>query len=128
MSEQVQQTPSVPPKKKRNARRVKRTVKRIVKWVVWIAILAVAAFFGYRYYLDKTTENTAASTTSYVSASAMRGSLDKSIYGTGMIQAANQPTVTVQTDGKLAELRVDIGDEVKQGDILAVLQNDDRSP
>ncbi len=125
MSEQVQQTPSVPPKKKRNARRVKRTVKRIVKWVVWIAILAVAAFFGYRYYLDKTTENTAASTTSYVSASAMRGSLDKSIYGTGMIQAANQPTVTVQTDGKLAELRVDIGDEVKQGDILAVLQNDD---
>ena len=42
-----------------------------------------------------------------------------------MIEAASQPVVSIQTDGTLSELRVDIGDEVKEGDVLAVLENDE---
>ncbi len=125
MSEQVQQSPTAPQKKRRNTRRTKRMVKRIVKWIVFLAILSAIGVLGYRYYLQQTVVDAAASTTSYVSSAVLRGSLDKSIYGTGMIEAASQPTVTAKTDGKLAEMRVDVGDEVKKGDILAVLSNND---
>ena len=122
MSEQVQ---AAPQKKRRNSRRVKRMVKRIVKWIFWLCVLAAAALFGYRYYREQTATQTASTQPTYATASVQSGAISKTVYGTGMIEAASQPVVSIQTDGTLSELRVDIGDEVKEGDVLAVLENDE---
>lgn len=122
MSEQVQ---AAPQKKRRNSRRVKRMVKRIVKWIFWLCVLAAAAVFGYRYYREQTATQTASTQPTYATSSVQSGAISKTVYGTGMIEAASQPVVSIQTDGTLSELRVDIGDEVKEGDVLAVLENDE---
>lgn len=122
MSEQVQ---AAPQKKRRNSRRVKRMVKRIVKWIFWLCVLAAAALFGYRYYREQTATQTASTQPAYATSSVQSGAISKTVYGTGMIEAASQPVVSIQTDGTLSELRVDIGDEVKEGDVLAVLENDE---
>ena len=122
MSEQVQEAPQ---KKRRNSRRVKRMVKRIVKWIFWLCVLAAAALFGYRYYREQTAAQTASTQPTYATSSVQSGAISKTVYGTGMIEAASQPVVSIQTDGTLSELRVDIGDEVKEGDVLAVLENDE---
>lgn len=122
MSEQVQ---AAPQKKRRNSRRVKRMVKRIVKWIFWLCVLAAAALFGYRYYREQTATQTASTQPTYATSSVQSGAISKTVYGTGMIEAASQPVVSIQTDGTLSELRVDIGDEVKEGDVLAVLENDE---
>lgn len=122
MSEQVQ---AAPQKKRRNPRRVKRMVKRIVKWIFWLCVLAAAALFGYRYYREQTATQTASTQPTYATSSVQSGAISKTVYGTGMIEAASQPVVSIQTDGTLSELRVDIGDEVKEGDVLAVLENDE---
>lgn len=122
MSEQVQ---AAPRKKRRNSRRVKRMVKRIVKWIFWLCVLAAAALFGYRYYREQTATQTASTQPTYATSSVQSGAISKTVYGTGMIEAASQPVVSIQTDGTLSELRVDIGDEVKEGDVLAVLENDE---
>lgn len=122
MSEQVQ---AAPQKKRRNSRRVKRMVKRIVKWIFWLCVLAAAALFGYRYYREQTAAQTASTQPTYATSSVQSGAISKTVYGTGMIEAASQPVVSIQTDGTLSELRVDIGDEVKEGDVLAVLENDE---
>lgn len=126
MSEQVQTAPqTAPQKKRRNNRRVKRMVKRIVKWIFWLCVLAAAAVFGYRYYREQTATQTASTQPTYATSSVQSGAISKTVYGTGMIEAASQPVVSIQTDGTLSELRVDIGDEVKEGDVLAVLENDE---
>ena len=126
MSEQVQAAPqTAPQKKRRNPRRVKRMVKRIVKWIFWLCVLAAAALFGYRYYREQTATQTASTQPTYATSSVQSGTISKTVYGTGMIEAASQPVVSIQTDGTLSELRVDIGDEVKEGDVLAVLENDE---
>lgn len=126
MSEQVQAAPqTAPQKKRRNPRRVKRMVKRIVKWIFWLCVLAAAALFGYRYYRERTATQTASTQPTYATSSVQSGAISKTVYGTGMIEAASQPVVSIQTDGTLSELRVDIGDEVKEGDVLAVLENDE---
>ena len=126
MSEQVQTAPqTAPQKKRRNNRRVKRMVKRIVKWIFWLCVLAAAALFGYRYYREQTATQTASTQPTYATSSVQSGAISKTVYGTGMIEAASQPVVSIQTDGTLSELRVDIGDEVKEGDVLAVLENDE---
>ena len=122
MSEQVQ---AAPQKKRRNSRRVKRMVKRIVKWIFWLCVLAAAALFGYRYYREQTATQTASTQPTYATSSVQSGAISKTVYGTGMIEAASQPVVSIQMDGTLSELRVDIGDEVKEGDVLAVLENDE---
>ena len=122
MSEQVQ---AAQQKKRRNSRRVKRMVKRIVKWIFWLCVLAAAALFGYRYYREQTATQTASTQPTYATSSVQSGAISKTVYGTGMIEAASQPVVSIQTDGTLSELRVDIGDEVKEGDVLAVLENDE---
>lgn len=122
MSEQIQ---AAPQKKRRNSRRVKRMVKRIVKWIFWLCVLAAAALFGYRYYREQTAAQTASTQPTYATSSVQSGAISKTVYGTGMIEAASQPVVSIQTDGTLSELRVDIGDEVKEGDVLAVLENDE---
>ena len=100
-----------------------RVIRRMVKIIVVLAILAVAAFFGLRAYIRSQAESS--SSAGYLSSAVRRGSIMQTVYGTGTTSARSQPNILAGVDGTLTELRVAIGDEVKEGDILAVITNDE---
>ena len=54
-----------------------------------------------------------------------RGSIAKTVYGSGEIQPASQPGVYAEIDAKVVEWYVGLGDTVKTGDLLMKLENDD---
>lgn len=112
-------------KPKMNKSKQRRLIRRIVKIALWVIVLGAVAGGGYWYYQQQQVKAASANTIDYTRATVMSGSLDKVIYGTGSIQALNQPTVLAQTEGTLVDLRADVGDQVAQGQILAVLQNTD---
>ena len=58
-------------------------------------------------------------------ATATLGTIEKTVFGAGEVQPASQPGVYAQTDGKIAEYLVEVGDSVKAGDVVARLENDE---
>ena len=58
-------------------------------------------------------------------ATAAFGTIEKTVFGAGEVQPASRPGVYAQTDGKIAEYRVEVGDSVKAGDVVARLENDE---
>ncbi len=110
--------PKLSPAKRR------RRVRRILKAIAWVLILCALAAAGWWYYnttIKKTEESDAVQ---YTRAMVQQGEFDVHVYGSGAIAAASQPIVYMETDGKLADIRVAVGDSVSKGQILAVLQND----
>lgn len=110
------------PRRKRS--RFWRGVKKLVKTVVILAVLVVAGLFGLRAYITSQTKANA-DTTSYSRATVRSGAMSETVYGTGTTSAKNQPNVLAQADGTLTDLRVAVGDSVQEGDILAVITNED---
>ena len=110
-------------KKRRRARRGRR-VRKLFKFLILLIILAVAALFGAKAYIknqyaDKEDEE------EYSRTAVQRGAMNDTVYGTGTTSAKSQPNILAKTEGTLTDLRVEIGDEVKEGDILAVITNED---
>lgn len=110
-------------KKRRRARRG-RQLKKLIKFLLLLVILAAAALFGLKAYIQnqyagKEDEE------EYARAAVMRGAMNDTVYGTGTTSAKSQPSILAQTEGTLTDLHVEIGDTVKEGDILAVITNED---
>lgn len=111
-------------KQKKRRGRAGRSIKKWIKRLILLAVVLVAILFGLKAYI----RNQAASTgteSSYSQTQVMRGAMKETVYGTGTTSARNQPNVLAEADGTLTDLRVSVGDEVKEGDILAVLTNDE---
>ena len=119
----MSETEAVKPVRKKKKGRVKKAVKRIVK-ILLLVILAIAALFLLKAYIGKQAESNADSE-SLSQGVVLRGAMEETVYGTGTTSAVNQPNLLAEADGTLTELRVAIGDEVKAGDILAVITNDE---
>ena len=109
--------------KRRRKGRAGRVVRRMVKIIVVLAILTAAALFGLRAYIRSQAESS--STTGYSSSVVRRGDITQTVYGSGTTSARSQPNILAGVDGTLTELRVEIGDTVQEGDILAVITNDE---
>ena len=109
--------------KRRKKGRAGHVIRRIIKIIVVLAILAVAALFGLRAYIR--SQSASSSSTGYSSSVVRRGDITQTVYGTGTTSARSQPNILAGVDGTLTELRVEIGDTVKAGDILAVITNDE---
>ena len=120
--EQSVNQPARRPKKKKRGKAGK-IVRRVVKTVVVLAVVVGAGLFGLKAYIQKQAENSDSET--YSRALVTRGAMEETVYGTGTTSARNQTNVLAGADGTLTDLRVSIGDEVKAGDILAVLTNAD---
>lgn len=120
--EQSVNQPARRPKKKKRGKAGK-IVRRMVKTVVVLAVVVGAGLFGLKAYIQKQAENSDSET--YSRALVTRGAMEETVYGTGTTSARNQTNVLAGADGTLTDLRVSIGDEVKAGDILAVLTNAD---
>jgi len=92
--------------------------------VSWALILCALVAGGWWYYQTTLKKSAEGDTVQYSRAPVRQGSFDVFVYGSGSIAAANQPVIYMQTEGKLIDLRVSVGDVVSKGQILAVLQND----
>lgn len=101
-----------------------RRIKRWIKRIFILAVVLVAALFLLRGYIRKQAESAQTQET-YTQTQVMRGAMDETVYGTGTTSARNQPNILAEADGTLTDLRVSVGDEVKEGDILAVITNDE---
>ncbi len=90
-------------------------------WIVIIVLLA-AAGGGYYYYRQTTTSAEAASAAPLQTATVKRGSLVISASGTGSVITEHETQLGFEYSGVLAQLNVAVGDQVKEGDVLAIAQ------
>ena len=111
-------------KQKKRPGRAGRSIKKWIKRLILLAIMLAAILLGLKAYIRNQAAG-AGTESSYSQTQAMRGAMKETVYGTGTTSARNQPNVLAEADGTLTDLRVSVGDEVKEGDILAVLTNDE---
>ncbi len=95
------------------------------RWRIIIPVLAVLAIAGGAAYYYQTIYLPAqqASQPSLQTTVARRGSIVLSAIGSGTLQAANQIDLGFKTNGTLTTLNVKVGDQVKQGQLLAEIDN-----
>ena len=77
---------------------------------------ALVALVGYGIY-----SLTASSTPEYTTATVTRGDIEDSVTALGNLQPRDYVDVGAQATGQLKNLYVNIGDDVKQGQLLAVI-------
>lgn len=97
--------------------------RKIRRAVLCVALLA-AAPFALRAYVQSRAQSES-ETQTLTRAVVRRGPMTQTVYGTGTTSARSQPNLLAETDGTLTELRVSVGDEVKAGDVIAVLTNEE---
>lgn len=88
----------------------KRTLIKSSIWILVIVILAALAYWKF-----KPTE----ATPNYITATAEVGDIENSVMASGKVKALNTVDVGAQVSGEVTRLYVDVGDEVKQGDLIA---------
>ncbi|MFZ0533440.1 MAG: efflux RND transporter periplasmic adaptor subunit [Anaerolineales bacterium] len=93
-------------------------------WISIIVLLA-AAIGGYYYYRQSTTTAEAASATPLQTSTVKRGNLVISASGTGSVITEHEVQLGFETGGVLTKLNIVVGDEVKEGDVLAEAQPSD---
>ena len=116
--------PQTGKKPRRRRSRLARTVKKMVKTVIALVVLVAVRLFGLKAYI-RSRAATGADSASYSRATVQSGAMSETVYGTGTTSAKNQPNVLAQADGTLTDLRVAVGDTVQEGDILAIITNED---
>ena len=116
--------PQTGKKPRRRRSRLARTVKKMVKTVIALVVLVAVGLFGLKAYI-RSQAASGDDSASYSRATVQSGAMSETVYGTGTTSAKNQPNVLAQADGTLTDLRVAVGDTVQEGDILAVITNED---
>ena len=122
-SKEAQKTAKKAEKKRRRSRGLKR-IRKLIKFLLLLIILIAAALFGLKAYIQKQAADSEEDE-EYSRALVTRGAMNDTVYGTGTTSAKNQPNILAEAEGTLTELRVEVGDEVKAGDVLAVITNED---
>lgn len=95
------------------------TVKKafpLWRWLFAIIVLATAAGAYYVYVYSVTDEEV-----SFVTVS--KGSIENIVTATGRLQPRNFVDVGAQVSGQLIEILVDVGDQVEEGQLLAVIDS-----
>lgn len=111
-------------KKPRKKMRPGRIIKRWLKRILLLIALCALALLGAKAYLSSKAQS-AQDEETYATAIVQRGAIEDTVYGSGTTSARSQPSVLAGADGTLTSLRVAVGDDVKKGDILAVMTNED---
>lgn len=95
---------------------IKRKKFPYIKWLL-IAIVLIA-LAGLAYYFLKPKEKAP----EYLTATVTTGDIEDSVMATGKIEAISSVDVGSEASGKVERLLVDVGSEVKQGDIIAQIE------
>lgn len=100
-------------KKTASTKRTSRNRRRL--WI-WLPIAAIALGAGW-YFLSARESSSQKST--YLAETVERGNIENSITAVGTLSALRSINVGAQVSGQLKSVKVEVGDEVKQGDLIA---------
>ncbi len=95
--------------------RIFRVTRRVI--YVLVAVFAIV-FIGTRFFGQKKEPE-------YLAAKVERGTVTQTVTLTGTVQPDTRYRLQFQKPGKIFQIAVKIGDFVKAGDVLAMLQNND---
>lgn len=97
-------------------------MKRFLSVLLVLAILGAGGYYGYQYYQqNKTAPAAAVSQPVYTEYTVGRGSLSKTVTGTGTLSIARTQSVTLPYAVTVTETLVEEGDVVEQGQPLMVI-------
>lgn len=88
-------------------------MKKALKWLLIIMVLALIGFALYWFFGRQ------APVPSYITDTARKGDIEQTVSATGEISAGKLVAVGAQATGQIKHLYVKLGQEVKQGDLIA---------
>ncbi|WP_133543924.1 efflux RND transporter periplasmic adaptor subunit [Mesocricetibacter intestinalis] len=91
-------------------------MKKKVIVILLILIFTIGAFF---YFFNRN----GGTTTTYLTETVMRGNLQKSVIATGTVRSFNRVEVGAQVSGKIEKIHVILGQQVKQGELIAEIDS-----
>ncbi len=91
---------------------------RFIRKKYIIPAIIILAVGGYAIWKMNTK---AQSPVTYVTEAVQKGTLVSSVSGTGQVEASDQLDVKPQTDGRITQLPVKVNQRVKQGDVIAII-------
>ena len=91
-------------------------MKKVFKWVAALVILAGLGWYGYQKMQPKNEAT-------FITEEVKRGKLAQTVSATGEISATNLVDVGAQVSGQIKKMHVKIGDVVKEGDLIAEIDN-----
>lgn len=94
------------------------------KKYVWLAVGILVLWGGYKWYTSGTTNTVQ---TQYKTAAAEKGTLVKAVTTTGNVVVDQSASVDPSITGTVRNLAVAVGDQVKKGQLLFTIENDDLS-
>lgn len=100
----------------RTAPSQKRMRKRSRRWWLWLPVAAIAAGAGWYFYGSGQADG---QKTSYLAETVARGDIENAITAVGTLSALRSINVGAQVSGQLKSVKVEVGDQVKQGQLIA---------
>lgn len=94
-----------------------------MKKILLILPLVAAVVAGYFYFNDSDQSTQV----HYITQPVKRGNIDKNVLATGSIRASKRTEVGSQVSGKIQHLYVSLGQQVKQGDLIAEIDSSNQS-
>lgn len=91
-------------------------MKKVFKWVAALVILAGLGWYGYQKMQPKNEAT-------FITEEVKRGKIAQTVSATGEISATNLVDVGAQVSGQINKMHVKIGDVVKEGDLIAEIDN-----
>lgn len=83
------------------------------KWIIMIGLTTTGAFLGYWLLKPKDTPP------DYLTAQAQIGDIENTVMASGKVKPAQSVNVGASVSGTITKLYVQVGDEVKKGDLIA---------
>jgi len=91
----------------------KITKRSAIKWGIIALVVLALIVLAYRTFKPKEE------TPNYITATAEIGDIENNVMASGKVKALNTVDVGAQVSGEVTRLYVEVGDEVKQGDLIA---------
>ncbi len=98
-------------------------------WIPIVIVLVLAGVGGYYFWSSARqakTASAAAAKPAYYTATVRRGNIALSATGSGTLTASQSSQLGFSTSGTVAQLNAQVGEQVKQGQVLAQLDNTDQ--
>ena len=100
----------------RTAPSQKRARSKARRWWLWLPVAAIVASAGWYFY---GSGEAGGQKTSYLAETVTRGDIESAITAVGTLSALRSINVGAQVSGQLKSVKVEVGDQVKQGELIA---------